>query len=383
VKTAARTRVRWMLTVVGMVIAALFLAYAAGFFPHRAKLPPGQVALVESEPEPARKIVAAQVDVPAWYETVGTVESRTTANVAARISAPVIAIAVDAGAAVAEGAELVYLDDRELRARKSQAEGALAAAEAGLRESERAREAVEAQAAQADASYRRTKGFREQGVASPAEFEAAEAAFRQAEAWLARAKAAIERATAEVERSRQAVREADVALGYTRVLSPVTGEVARRLVDPGDLAWPGRTLIVIHDRQNVRLRASVREGLWGDVGVGRDVEVSVPAIAKTFTAKIDEVEPTADPRSRSIVVKVPLPREPGLYPGMFGRLRIQLGKRPAIMLPAEAIIRVGQLAAVRVHSGDRWLLRNVQLGAAAGDKVEVLAGLQGGEEVGL
>jgi multidrug efflux pump subunit AcrA (membrane-fusion protein) len=382
--TATVKRVITGAAVVGSIAVAVVLLIVTGVLGRRGSGPGGGgVPVAAGLPAPARTATATKESIPRWYETVGTVESRTTANVAARISAAVVSVKVAAGDSVTEGQELILLDDRDLTARKNQAAGALAAAEAGLRESQRALEAAEAQFVQAEASYKRTKKFHEDDVASDADLEAAEAAFRQAEAGVARAKAAIERARSEADRARQSLREADVALGFTRITAPLTGEVARRMVDAGDLAWPGSTLVVIHDRRQLRLRASVREGLWGEVTKGRRVEVSIPSVDKSFTGTVEEVEPAADPRSRSFVVKVPIPAGEELYPGMFGRLRVELGTRPAVLVSGEAIRRIGQLSMVLVRSGDRWVFRYVRVGPEVGDGVEILSGLDGGEEVGL
>ncbi len=379
---SARRVLRWIASFVVVVVLTVLVVYLSGILSSQEMVEPGSTTAPFGAPEPGAMDTATREMIPAWYETVGTVESRTSANVAARISAPVITVTVDAGAQVTEGQELVFLDDRELKARKNQAEGALAGARAALAESQRAQEAAEAVLAQAESNYNRTKQFHGEEVASDAELEAAEASYRQAQAGVARARAGIERAKAEVDRSQEAVSEAGVALGYTRIVAPITGEIARRMVDPGDLAWPGRTLVVVHDREQVRLRASVREGLWGEVAVGREVEVTIPAVERTFKAKVEEVEPAADPRTRSFVVKAPLPGGEMLYPGMFGRLRIKRGTRSAVLVPREAVIEVGQLATVLVRSKDRWVRRYVRRGPDIGERIEILSGLSGGEVVG-
>ena len=189
-KTAVR-RVTWIAVGLGLVGAVIVIAYLAGFLSGRDRVEPGRVFAPREEGGEVRTARAAKKDVPVWYETVGTVESQTTANVAARIAAAVVSVAVDAGARVAQGDVLAVLDDRELEARKSQAEAARAASVAGLRESERALEAAEALFVQSKAAYDRTKGFHQEKVATDAELEAAEAQYRQAQAGVARAKAGI------------------------------------------------------------------------------------------------------------------------------------------------------------------------------------------------
>ena len=99
--------------------------------------------------------------------------------------------------------------------------------------------------------------------------------------------------------------------------------------------------------------------------------------------------PAADPLSRTFTVRADLPRTEGVYPGMFGRLRIPLGEREAVRVPAAAVKRVGQLETVVVRTdgeveGARWERRLVTTGATGDDGwVEALSGLVGGETVGL
>jgi len=83
-------------------------------------------------------------------------------------------------------------------------------------------------------------------------------------------------------------------------------------------------------------------------------------------------------------VRVTFEEQAGVYPGMFGRLRLPAGRREVVALPAAAIVRVGQLETVEVHQDGRWVRRLVTTGQPlAGGGVEILSGLEGGEEVGI
>ena len=73
----------------------------------------------------------------------------------------------------------------------------------------------------------------------------------------------------------------------------------------------------------------------------------------------------------------------GAYPGMFGRLTVPLGHEDVLVVPRQAIRRVGQLQIVDVVEGRRLERRAVQVGRSYGDKVEVLSGLRVGERVVL
>jgi RND family efflux transporter MFP subunit len=162
----------------------------------------------------------------------------------------------------------------------------------------------------------------------------------------------------------------------------MTGVVSKREAEAGDLAYPGRPLFVIHNPKGLRLEASVREGMIGRVKRDQRVGVELTALSKTVEGAVEEIVPSADPLSRSFLVKVALPVTEGLYPGMFGRLRIALEERSTVLVPPSAVSQVGQLKTVRVLKDGRWLRRYVTLGESAGDQVEVLSGLEGGETIG-
>jgi len=73
-----------------------------------------------------------------------------------------------------------------------------------------------------------------------------------------------------------------------------------------------------------------------------------------------------------------------VYPGMFGRLRLPVGEREVVRVPAAAIERIGQLETVLLLGDGSWSRRLITTGAAFPDgAVEVLSGLAGGETIGL
>jgi multidrug efflux pump subunit AcrA (membrane-fusion protein) len=99
---------------------------------------------------------------------------------------------------------------------------------------------------------------------------------------------------------------------------------------------------------------------------------------------VAEVLPSADPQSRTFEVRVNFDPPPGVYPGMFGRLRLPVGQREVVHVPAAAIDRTGQLETVLVQRDGAWARRLVTTGGTLPDgSIEVLSGLGGGETIGL
>jgi len=236
---------------------------------------------------------------------------------------------------------------------------------------------------EAAAAYERTQTYYASEAATKQDLERAESVFRQARAGLERAEHSLQEAEAGERQAAKVVEENRIALDYNRIEAPEAGEVAKRLTEPGDLAWPGKTLLVLQTRGALRLESMVREGLIHRIAVGSPMEVLVDVQDRTYKGAVEEIVPSADPLTRTFLVKVGLPRADGLYPGMFGRLIIPVGEREVVTVPKEAVTRVGQLEMVTLRSGERWERVFVTTGRTLGDRVEILSGLHGGETLAL
>jgi RND family efflux transporter MFP subunit len=301
--------------------------WSAGAF-ERGRVRPGRAPSPPGLPAPAATAVAERVTVPATEAAVGTVRSRREVVVAAQVVARVGEVGARVGDQVAAGTRLVALDDADVAARL----------------------------ARAKAQYDRVRGFLAQKAATAEQMETAAAEYAQA------------RAAAE----------------HTRIVAPLDGVVAERHVEPGDLAVPGRPLLVLLDPRALRLEAQVREALIARVAVGDALDVDLPAAGRTVRGRVTEILPAADPQSRTFTVRVDFDPAPGVHPGMFGYLRLPVGEREVVRVPSAAVERVGQLESVRVRQDDVWVRRLVTTGGALPDgRVEVLSGLDGGETLAL
>jgi len=366
-----------------LALVVVIVLYAGGFFAGE-KIEPGHVPAPAGRPAPARTGEAERLSVPVHEFAVGTVESRLRVQVAGQVTARVLEVRVRVGAQVKSGDLLVVVDERELAARLAQSREALAGAQADRERAKQARARAEAVLTQAEASFERVRTLFSRGSATQEELDAVESGKLGAQAGVEDSAAAIEAAEARIDQMEQVVAEAKVALEHTRILAPLDGVVAERRVEPGDLALPGKTLLEVLDPRALRLLAQVREGLIARIEHGAHLPVVLPALGRTVEGTVSEVIPSADPLSRTFRVRVDFDWFEGVYPGMFGRLRIPLGEREVVALPADAVVRVGQLETVTVKVEDHWERRLVQTGLALDDgRIEVLSGLGGGEQVGL
>ncbi len=367
--------------VFAIVVLAVVL-WAAGAF-RTGEISPGHEAPLGEKVRPTDRFVAViEGPLPITEVATGTVRSRHSVRVAARIPGRIEEIRRRAGETVEKGELLVVIDDRDLQARLAQAGDALNAAEAAASAAREQMTQSEARSVLATKRFRRIQGFFEKKAATLEALEIAEAEFLEAKAAVAAASAAVASADAQVARAKEVVREAQVALGYARISSPIAGVVAEKLAEVGDLAFPGRTLLVIHDPKKLRLEARIRESLASELEEGASLTIQLSSLGKELTGTLDRVLPSADPLSRTFEARVDFDPVPGAHPGMFGRLEIPVGERTAIRVPSKAIKRVGQVESVLVRHGDELEVRLVTSGRTLDDgTVEILSGLSGGEEV--
>lgn len=343
------------------VVVVLLLLWLAGVF-HR-KIAAGAESRTTAAARPVGPdvtLVPARVRrVPTVESAVGTIRAVHESAIAAKLLARVVEVNVQAGQEVRAGQVLVRLDDTDLQAQRRQAEAGVAAAQAARN--------------QAQIEYDRVRDLYERAHASKTEFDQAETALKTA--------------TAEQQRAEQALVQVEAVLEYATIRSPMDGKVVDKLVEVGDTARPGQTLLTLYDPTRMQLVANVRESLTQRLGVGQMIGVQIDAIAKTCAGQISEIVPQAEAASRTFAVKVTGPCPPGVYSGMFGRLLIPLDEQDVLVIPRAAVRRVGQLDTIDVAEptpqGPVLRRRVVQLGKPYDDEVEVLSGLRADEQVAV
>lgn len=345
----------------GVAGLILFLAWMGGAF--RDKVRPGEVPAPRASAAGRTLVPAVPVTEPQTEAAVGSVQPKKRTEVASQLLAGVLEVKARPGDRVLAGAPLVTLDDRELAAQQREALAAQAAADADL--------------VTRRADFERAKRARASGALSDDEFGKVEGAFRVAEA--------------QAGRGREVIARLAVQLSYTRIVASGPGLVSERLVEPGDLATPGKTLLVIYDPADLELHSNVPESLAKAVTVGQQLPVYIQAPDLRVDSTVREVVPLAQQATRSVLVKLTLPPPPAgktLLPGMFGRVEIGVGTADRLWVPSAAVRRIGQLDLVEVAGADGTLVRRfVRVGQerkrGGADATEILSGLAPGDRVAL
>ncbi len=357
-KNSKRVRqvIKWVAASFGGVAAiVLMMLWLAGAF--ASKISPNQVvAAVEVRPaEGVPTAVVAATTRPYAEWAVGTTRAVHETTLGSRLLAKVVAVHFRAGEVVEKDQVLLELDDADLRAQLEQAVAVVAATSAALD--------------QARTEFERIQRLTTQQAASELEMTRVTNALRAAEA--------------DRRRAEQARAEAENRLSFATIRSPMAGRIIDKKVDVGDTVTPGQPLVTLYDHERMQLVAVVRESLAHRLAVGQWVTVRLEALGKECEGRVTEIVPEAVAASRSFEVKVSGPCPPGVYPGMFGRIRIPLDEQTITLVPKAAVRRVGQLDIVDVVLGGTLHRRLVRLGREHDDGIEVLSGLKPGEVVAL
>jgi RND family efflux transporter MFP subunit len=298
---------------------------------------------------------------------------------------------------VRRGQTLAELDQADYRhalegalAQQNSANAGLAKAEAGTRkqELEEARIALD----RAQDEYNRMRALFERKSLAPNDFKKFEAVYLAAQQRYSEAREGARRedkdaAAAVVEQAGAQLREARKRLADTILTAPISGMIARRMIDPGDSVAAGYPAIVVMNLDPAQVHVGVPEEDVGSVRKGQTGRILIPSIpGQSFEGRVTQIGVAADPASRTYTVKIEVPNpRTVLRAGMIAEAHIQTGATVrALTLPGECIVADPQgatLVYVYFPAQKRAYARRVETGSAYGREVEIKSGLNGDEDV--
>ena len=295
---------------------------------------------VVPEPLVAAVIGVAEEKLAVHEQVVGTVAPQLQAVVSAKVTGRITEMLAVPGMSVAAGEVLARIEAPQLEAGLARAEAALA---------------------NAVAEAERFRALRDTGSVSQRDIDRVETALRMAQA------------------ERDQIRS---QLDESMVVAPFAGRITRKHHDTGDLVLPGTPVCRIEDPSRLRFEMHVAESLAGGIVPGAVYAVEIEAAGCAGPGTVAEISPAADAGSRTFLVKLDLPTNDRLLAGQFGRALLPRGDKRAVLVPRAALLERGQLVFVAVVGEDQVArLRIVRTGAATGERVEILAGLDDGERI--
>ncbi len=212
-------------------------------------------------------------------------------------------------------------------------------------------------------SLTRTQDLVQQRASSQADLERAEAMARSADASLALLKVRLDR---------------------TVVRAPFGGVVGQRFVSLGDYVTTSTRLASLQTVNPERVSFQVPERYAAELRRNQTIAFQVAAMRnKTFTGTVDFVDPVVQLPGRTITVKalVPNPKRE-LQSGMFVDVRLATAQRPnAVVVPEDAVLALQGTTVVWVIKDDKATRRPVTLGVRSPGFVEVIEGVEAGEQV--
>jgi RND family efflux transporter MFP subunit len=260
-------------------------------------------------------------------------------------------VLVQEGDRVRRGAVLARIDAREIEAKRTQIEAGVRAADAVYQD-------AQTQAQRFRALYADSAATRYQ--------------LEQVETGLVRADAALGAA-------RASARELDAVGAYAEIRSPFAGVITRRLVDPGTFVAPGAPILEIQDVSRLRVTVSVAPRLAAALTRGMTLQATIEGRAASAVVEGAVPVPAGGIYSVNAIVE----NADGRWPaGSPATLLIPDGSRRAILIPAAALRREGDLVGVQISTPGGTELRWVTTAPwGTGAQVEVLSGLVPGDVI--
>ena len=297
---------------------------------------------------------------------VANVYSKNQIMVATRLMGYIKKMPIEEGDVVKKGELLFEVDPTDIYSMLNQARGAVLQAKSAV---------LMAEMAYADAKrdYERFKNLYKEGAVSKRDFEKMTLNMNIRKKQVDMARGMLKQALAGLARAK-------AQLKYAKVTSPVDGVVTRKLKKVAEMALPGYPVVIISDLHSLKAKSFVKEEDIDKLRIGMPVSIYVPAINKTYKAKITTIIPSADPMTHSFVVKYTFENTKGLLPGMYAKATIVVAKKEAVLVPFAAITTRGGIMGVFVDNSGVAKFVPVKQIAQEGSNIAV-TGLKAGEKV--
>lgn len=354
---------------------------------------------VEAKKESAPVVRVAPVTtktVTRTVESVGTFFAYDEAIISAEVDGKVEEVKIDLGDQVSAGQLLVRISDEEQRYLLAQQEAQLRQSleKLGLKdEKDRVQDIRQtpdvrraaADLFEAEQRYKRVRSLTEQGIGSQSDMDQAQARFRSAEAALDATINQTRNVIQEVERFKATLDLQRKKVRDTTVRAPFAGAVKERQVTAGQFVRANTPLLTLIKVDPIRFRLEVPERMAPWIKTGQVARITTEAFERTFEGKIWRISPTVDQTKRTFVVEALVANaDAGLKPGSYARARVPTQKTEAVlMVPNRGVSYV-------LGSNKAFIIRNnvveardVKLGDRFENEVEIVDGLQEGDQIAV
>jgi HlyD family secretion protein len=353
--------------------------------------------------KPVETHQAVRSDLVQTVVASGRIITPQRAAVGAVITGRVARIPVEEGQSVKRGDVLIVLDDEDERASVAQASGAVAQAEARLRQlrevslpaAEQALIQAQANLTQARQQHDRARELKAKGFVSQAALDDAQRNLDVAESQLRAAKLQVATnrpsgsdfalAQTALAQARATLGVAQAKLDQTVILAPVDGTLISRNVEPGNVVQSGKELMALAPEGETQVVVQIDEKNLAQLRIGQHALASADAFPRErFAAVLVYINPGIDALRGSVEVKLRVPKPPAyLRQDMTVSVDIEVARSAGtVVVPADTVRDVGSAQPwVLAVDGGRAVRRAVKLGLKGEGRIEVLDGVAPGDRL--
>jgi membrane fusion protein, copper/silver efflux system len=180
------------------------------------------------------------------------------------------------------------------------------------------------------------------------------------------------------------ITKSDLPSAQLVITSPFSGYVLEKTVLPGQYLSPDQNLFTIADLSKVWVIGDVYEQDAAAVHLGQKAQMRLTAYpGETFEGSVGYVYPSVSEQTRTLKVRIEFDNTGmKIRPGMYAEISLDRTGSEMLSVPSEAILDNGDIQyAFVVHDGSHFEPRKVEVGRSSDDWIEILAGLQEGEEI--
>jgi RND family efflux transporter MFP subunit len=318
----------------------------------------------------------------------GNIQAITEGPVLARSSGYIRKRYVDIGDRVKAGQVLAEIEAPELGQQIKQAHATIDQANSTIQQAEAALQQGKANANLARLTAQRWDNLLKKGVVSRQDNDTAQAQYEAQQANVQ----ALEKAIAAA-RSNASAAEANLArlnelLEYQTVRAPFAGVITLRNVDTGVLVTEGSTLLFrIAQTDRLRTYVNVPQADAESVRVGQTATLTIPDLpGRTFQGVVARTANALDPATRTLLTEVQVPNgSRTLMPGEYAQVDLAVPRKdPPLLIPGDTLVVRPDGPQVAVINPDgRVHYTRIQLGRDFGDHLEVLSGLELGQQIAI
>jgi len=331
--------------------------------------PPGMKVI---EPPTVKVATVKRGDISVPLVATGTIFPEYESKIGPKISGTIETVYVDEGDPAQKGQPLVQLDQQNLLIAVRQGQAAVRVAEAQLKEAEVKGENLKKE-------KERLSHLLKKNVISQQKYDDIDTAYSMAVT-------RMEVIRAQILSSRENLAMAEQKLSDTVIIAPFSGLIVKRFINQGEFVstMPPSPLFLMMNIDKVKTEIGLPEIHIARIHIGNPVDVTVDTYpGSIFKGTVSTINPMVDPVSRAFTVKVEI-RNKGhrLKPGMFARVKIYPAiHKGALIVPFKSVMKREGMTVVFVIEDATVRLRTVTAGITNEQEIEVIDGVQEGEEV--